>query len=73
MLLTVVDEWSSTSAAFPASAASLHGSNPLSLMFSSFQLPQEGFARLAQAQLHSILSTRESDPTKSAGSVPLTG
>ena len=51
MLLTVVDEWSSTSAASPASAASLHGSNPLSLMFSSFQLPREGFARLAQAQL----------------------
>ena len=43
--------WSSTSAASPASAASLHGSNPLSLMFSSFQLPREGFARLAQAQL----------------------
>jgi hypothetical protein len=38
MLLTVeVDDiWSSTSAASPASAASLHGSNPLSLMFSSF-------------------------------------
>ena len=51
VLLTVVDEWSSTSAASPASAASLHGSNPLSLMFSSFQLPREGFARLAQAQL----------------------
>ena len=43
--------WSSTSAASPASPASLHGSNPPSLMFSSFQLPQEGFARLAQAQL----------------------
>jgi hypothetical protein len=52
MLLTVVDEiWSSTSAASPASPASLHGSNPPSLMFSSFHLPQEGFARLAQAQL----------------------
>ena len=34
-----------------ASPASLHGSNPLSLMFSSFRLPREGFARLAQAQL----------------------
>jgi hypothetical protein len=34
-----------------ASPASLHGSNPLILMFSSFQLPREGFARLAQAQL----------------------
>ena len=34
-----------------ASPASLHGSNLLILMFSSFQLPREGFARLAQAQL----------------------
>jgi hypothetical protein len=72
MLLTVVDViWSSTSAASPASPASLHGSNPPSLMFSSFQLPQEGFARLAHYKLScSILSTREDPwPTKSAGSV----
>ena len=59
---------SSTSAASPASPASLHGSSPPSLMFSSLQLPRERVT--AELELScSILSTRESDPTNSVGSV----
>ena len=51
---------SSTSAASPAYHTSLHGSNPLSLMFSSFQLRCGGVA--AELELScSILSTRKSD------------
>ena len=59
---------SSTSADSSASPASLHGSSRPSLMFSSLQLPRERVT--AELELScSILSTRESDPTKSAGSV----
>ena len=66
MLLTAVDEGSSTSAASTASPTSLHGVSPLSLVFSSFQLRCGGVA--AELELScSILSTCESDPSNVLG------
>ena len=54
MLLTVVDDMVVDLGRFSCIsrlAASMAAIHRWSLMFSSFQLPQEGFARLAQAQL----------------------